>query len=152
MADITRTRGQLRALADHLARRREAILEAWRLAADVDPEVTAAAASTRNQFVDHIPDVLDAFQDRLRAQDPEEKAEARAEQKEWAAEHGTHRWQQGYRLTETMREWGHLQLCLLTELERYSAQHTELEPEVLPVARRELARLANEGVCASASR
>ena len=89
MADITRTRGQLRALADHLARRREAILEAWRLAADVDPEVTAAAASTRNQFVDHIPDVLDAFQDRLRAQDPEEKAEARAEQKELAAEHAT---------------------------------------------------------------
>ena len=96
--------------------------------------------------------MLDAFEDRLRAQDPEEKADARAEQKQWAAEHGTHRWQQGYRLTETMREWGHLQLCLLTELERYSAQHTELEPEVLQVARRELVRLANDGVCASASR
>jgi signal transduction histidine kinase len=152
MADTKRTREQLRALADHLARRREALLEAWRLATDVDPEVTSAAASTRNQFVDHIPDVLDAFEDRLRAQDPDEKAEARAAQKEWAAEHGTHRWQQGYRLTETMREWGHLQLCLLTELERYSAQHPELEPEVLPVARRELVRLTNDGVCASASR
>jgi signal transduction histidine kinase len=152
MADTKRTRGQLRALADHLARRREALLDAWRLATDIDPEVTSAASSTHNQFVDHIPDVLDAFEDRLRAQDPEEKAEARAEQKQWAAEHGTHRWQQGYRLTETMREWGHLQLCLLTELERYSAQHTELEPEVLQVARRELVRLANDGVCASASR
>src|SRR6187399_2928390 len=92
MGDTKRMRGQLRGLADHLARRREALLDAWRLATDVDPEVTSAAASTRNQFVDHIPDVLDAFEDRLRAQDPEEKAEARAEQKEWAAEHGTHRW------------------------------------------------------------
>ena len=152
MADTKRMRGQLRALADHLARRREALLDAWRLATDIDPEVTSAAASTRHQFVDHIPDVLNAFEDRLRAQDPEQKAEARAEQKEWAAEHGTHRWQQGYRLAETMREWGHLQLCLLTELERYSAQHTELDPEVLQIARRELVRLANDGVCASASR
>ena len=54
MADSKRMRGQLRALADHLARRREALLDAWRLATDIDPEVTSAAASTRNQFVDHI--------------------------------------------------------------------------------------------------
>lgn len=152
MGNPVRTRAQLRALADHLARRREALLAAWRLATDLDVEVSSAAASTRSQFVDHIPAVLDAFEDRLRADNPTDKAEARTEQKEWAAEHGTHRWQQGYRLTETMREWGHLQMCLLAELERYSAQHSELEEEVLPIARRELVRLANDGVCASAAR
>src|ERR1700741_3028872 len=147
MGDTKRMRGQLRGLAHPLARRREALLDAWRLATDIDPEVTSAAASTRNQFVDHIPDVLDAFEGRLGAQDSEEKAEAAGEPKEGAAEHGTHRGQQGYRLTETMREWGHLQLCLLTELERYSAQNTELEPEVMQVARRELVGLDNDGVC-----
>jgi signal transduction histidine kinase len=147
-----RTRAQLRALADHLARRRDALLEAWRLATDLDPEVSSAANSSHSQFVDHIPAVLDAFESRLRVQDPEEKAEARAEQREWAAEHGTHRWQQGYRLSETMREWGHLHMCLLAELERYGVQHSELESEVLQIARRELVRLANDGVCASAAR
>jgi signal transduction histidine kinase len=147
-----RTRAQLRALADHLARRRDALLEAWRLATDLDSEITSSANSTRSQFVDHMPAVLDAFESRLRAQNPEEKADARAEHKQSAAEHGTHRWQQGYRLTETMREWGHLQMCLLAELERYGVQQRELEPEVLQIARRELVRLTNDGVCASAAR
>ena len=143
---------QLRALADHLGRRREAILAAWRLAVDLDPELSSASTSTRNQFIDHIPDVLDALESRLKAQDPAEKAAARAEETEWAAEHGTHRWQQGYNLTETMREWGHLQLCLLTEVERYCKQQPELELEVPAIARREVARLATDGVCASAAR
>ena len=152
MGNPDRTRTQLRALADHLSVRREALLKAWRLATDLDAEVTSAATSTHNQFLDHIPAVLDAFESRLRAHDPDEKAQARTEQKEWAAEHGTHRWQQGYRLTETMREWGHLHMALLAELERYEVQHPELEPEVLQVARRDLVRLANDGVCASAAR
>jgi signal transduction histidine kinase len=43
-------------------------------------------------------------------------------------------------------------MCLLAELERYGLQYTELEPDVLPIARRELVRLANDGVSASAAR
>jgi signal transduction histidine kinase len=152
MSDLERRTAQLRALADHLARRRDAVLAAWRLATDIDPEVTTADASTRGQFVDHIPSVLDALEDRLRAQGPDQKFQASQEQKGWAAEHGTHRWQQGYRLTETMREWGHLHMCLLAEVERYAIEHPELEPEVLQTARRELVRLANDGVCASVAR
>lgn len=143
---------QLAALANHLSRRRDAILAAWRLAVDVDPEVSAASKSTRQQFIDHIPSVLEAFEARLRAQDPDEKAEARSEQRESAAEHGVHRWQQGYQLTETIREWGHLHLCLLAEVERFSRQHLSADSEVPAVARRELARLANEGVAASVAR
>jgi signal transduction histidine kinase len=128
------------------------VLAAWRLATNLDSEVSSAATSTPSQFIDHIPSVLDAFDGRLRAQDPEEKADARAEQREWAAEHGTHRWQQGYRLTETMREWGHLHMSLLAELDRYAVTNAELAPEVLQIARRELVRLATDGVCASALR
>ncbi|HKS57665.1 MAG TPA: sensor histidine kinase [Steroidobacteraceae bacterium] len=152
MNDSIDVRGQLVALANHLARRREAILSAWRLAIDLDPDLSSSAKSTRTQFVDHIPDVLDALESRLRAQNPEEKADARAEQKEWAAEHGTHRWQQGYDLLETMREWGHLHMSLLAEVERYAKQYLEVGSEASAIARRELARLASEGVCASAAR
>jgi signal transduction histidine kinase len=145
-------RAQLAALADHFARRRDAILDAWRLAIDIDPELNSAAKSTRSQFVDHIPEVLDAFEERLRAAGPTEKSAARHDERASAAEHGTHRWQQGYQLTETMCEWGHLHLCLLAELERYCKQHLSIESEVPAMARRELARLASDGVCASAAR
>lgn len=152
MTGQKRTRGQLHALAEYLARRRDALLDSWRLATDLDSEVSSAANTTHSQFVDHVPAVLDAFEARLRAQTVDEKADARLMQKGWASEHGTHRWQQGYRLTETMREWGHLQMCILAELDRFAQQYTELEPEVLQTARRELVRLANDGVCASAAR
>lgn len=152
MQQSQRAHEQLCALADHLARRREAILAAWRLSVDVDPELRSASTSTRSQFVDHIPDVLDAFESRLRARGPDEKEEARDLQKEEAAQHGMHRWQQGYDLTETMREWGHLHQALLAELERHGAEFSELEASVMPSARRELVRLASDGVCASAAR
>jgi signal transduction histidine kinase len=152
VANPDQTRAQLHALADYFEQRRNAILAGWRRAIDRDPELNTAARSTRNQFVDHIPDVLDTLASRLRADDPIEEAEARTEQKAWAAQHGMHRWQQGYQLTETMREWGHLHLCLLAELDRYCWQNPGIESEVAAMARRELARLASDGVCASAAR
>lgn len=55
------------ALCDHLAKRRPAILQAWRTAAEADPAQQTARALTRSQFNDHIPEVLDAFEQKLRA-------------------------------------------------------------------------------------
>ena len=92
----------LKQLAAHLAGRREAILTAWRRAVDADPALSTASTITRAQFIDHIPAVLDAFEWRLSAQLATERARAREEQKESAAEHGLHRWQQGYNQPETM--------------------------------------------------
>jgi hypothetical protein len=57
----------------------------------------------------------------LCAEDFLEKKEASAEQKKNAEEHGLHRWQQGYDHSQTMREWAHLHICLLDELEQYAA-------------------------------
>ncbi len=139
-------------LAAHLSLQRETILSAWRRAVDADPELTMTSTITRAQFIDHIPAVLDAFEHRLRAQDATDHALARKEQKESAAEHGLHRWQQGYNQPETMGEWGHLHLCLLAELENYQALDPGVEPAVMQRARRELVRLCSDGVCASASR
>jgi len=145
-------KGQLSLLADHLSNRRNDILTSWRTAVDADPDLPTASTITRNQFIDHIPAVLDAFEDRLRAEDREEREQAVADQKESAAEHGLHRWQQGYNLAETMCEWGHLHLALLHELERYRAEHQDLLSSVMPTAARALVRLCSNGVCASAAR
>ena len=148
------TRGRapdgLALLADYLAARREALLAAWRAAADADPELTAGSALSRAQFYDNIPDVLDAFERVLRARRRREHAEAASEQRESAAGHGMHRWQQGYRQREAMREWRHLQLCLVDLLEAFGAEHPDVNADVMAGARRALADLCSGGVCESA--
>ena len=142
----------LAGIAAWLGARREIILTAWRREVEADPELNSATLTTRAQFIDHIPAVLDAFERRLTAQYAAEKALAREEQKDSAAEHGLHRWQQGYNQPETMCEWGHLHLCLLQELDNYESQNRGVDASAMQTARRELVRLCSDGVNASASR
>src|SRR6185503_11533456 len=109
---------QFAALSDHLGTRRDAILRAWRNAAWADPAQTTGRSLTLGQFNDHVPEVLDAFEHKLRARAGGADARAAdAEQKQEEVKHGLHRWQQGYRLQELMHEWGNLQLCLFEELD-----------------------------------
>jgi signal transduction histidine kinase len=143
---------QLMALADHLQAERSRILLSWQESVAHDPELTTSSTISRTQFNDHIPQVLEAFEHRLRAKDPTERHQARQEQRENAAVHGLHRWQQGYDQREAMREWGHLHLSILRELESYDGKHGQLDPSVMPVARAALVRLCAEGVCESATR
>ena len=141
---------ELSGVAAYLRERREDILHAWRAAADADPLLTTANSLPKSQFNDHIPDVLDLFERKLQAwpQDPQALDQ---EQKADAATHGLQRWHQGYRLREVTREWGHLQLVLLDELERYTGGHTQRSPEAMPIARRALSQLCVESVSDSTS-
>jgi signal transduction histidine kinase len=141
---------QLDALGDYLSSRREALLQAWRKAAYADPEQTTARSLTRGQFNDHIPEVLDAFELKLRSRPG--GADARAadlDKKQEEVKHGLHRWQQGYRLQELMHEWGHLQLCLFEEIEQFAATHPEFEREALAEANRQMILLVNEAISES---
>lgn len=151
MTEPDDTNQALAALARHLAARRRAILRAWQRAVEADPELSASSSLARAQFTDHIPQLLAAFERRLQARDPLEKEVAFEDQVISAAEHGVHRWQQGYNQREAIREWGHLQYCLLSELEDYACAHPELQASAMPLARRALVRLCGEGVCESAS-
>jgi signal transduction histidine kinase len=140
---------QCTALAGHLAVRRTAILRLWRTSVGSDPQLPTASSLPRTQFYDHIPGVLDAFQQKLQAWPAKESASAEEKQKEDAASHGLVRWQQGFHLREVTREWGYLHLCLLDELESYASAHRDLEPGVMAFARRALAELCSEGVSES---
>jgi signal transduction histidine kinase len=151
MSEPTSIKSELARLATHLAGRREQILRSWLRAVELDPELTTPSGISRAQFNDHIPQVLDAFGHRLQAEDESDKAQAHSEQKRGAAEHGLHRWQQGYNQRETIREWGHLQYAVLSELEDYGRAHPQLQGDVMPVARRALVRLCGEGVAESAA-
>src|ERR1044072_835614 len=152
MTDSPASSGTLQQIAAHLGQRRDAILTAWRGAVDADPDLTTASTTSRAQFIDHIPAVLDAFGARLCAKRPSERAKAHEEQQQSAAEHGLHRWQQGYNQPETMCEWGHLHLCLLNELDSFEESHPGIEPAAMQTARRELVRLCSEGMSTSAAR
>ncbi len=148
----TQSSAQLKALASHLAARREVILEHWLKAVEGDPQLASHSFLSRSQFYDHIPAVLDAFERELRAEKRSETAAAEKEQKEGAADHGLHRWQFGYNQSEVIREWGHLHLCLVDELESYAATHCDLQDGAMSHARRALALLCSNGVNESVTR
>ena len=131
---------ELNAVAAYLRERRQVILEAWRAAADADPTLTSANALPKSQFIDHVPAVLDTLEQRLRAW-PDDPASQDEKENEDAAKHGLQRWHQGYRLREVTREWGHLQLVLLGELERFAATRATGAGEAMPIARRMLTEL-----------
>ncbi|MGH6612023.1 MAG: sensor histidine kinase [Burkholderiaceae bacterium] len=131
---------QLNSLAACLRARREAILTAWREAADDDPLLTTADSLPTSQFNDHIPDVLETFERKLQAW-PQEPPQLEKEREQDATTHGLQRWHQGYRLREVTREWGHLHLVLNDELERYALSASNRSADAMAIARRMLVEL-----------
>ena len=120
--------GELTALAEHVSRRRAAIVSDWNRAIQQDPELTEGDALPRVELVDHIPGILLAFEKRLRrAAKGTESAEMTEEAS--AAAHGLARWKQGYDLREVTRELGKLNECVVLELDRYAraTQHFSYE-------------------------
>lgn len=81
------TGNPLRAIASYLAQRQADILRRWHALVDADQELSTASSISRAQFYDHIPQVLDAFEQRLRARNEDDKQEAKAEERRSAAEH-----------------------------------------------------------------
>ncbi len=149
---MERVQQQCIGVAAYIRQSREAILDAWQNCVAADPELTTASSISHAQFTDSIPKVLDAFEHALRADDALRETQADLEQREGASEHGLHRWQQGYDLRETMREWAHLHRCILARLEGYTEQNPNLLPPVMQRAREALVRLCGEGACESAAR
>ncbi|HZT01146.1 MAG TPA: HAMP domain-containing sensor histidine kinase [Steroidobacteraceae bacterium] len=139
------------ALSTYLGQRREHLLHLWREAVRRDAELTTSAGLSRSALDDHIPSILDDFAQRLRV-GRAHRAWAELQQRRDAAEHGLHRWQQGYDIREALREWGHLESVILHELDQYAQAHPQFEPGVLSAARQALVMLCMEGTCESATR
>ena len=144
-------RGQMAALAADLLERRDVILEAWRAYGEGSPERNVASSLSRAQFNDHIPEVLDCLANMIECWPNEQDSAADEFKTQKVFDHGLQRWQQGYQLTELIREWGYLQMCVAAELERYAATHPSLEPSVMPAARRAWTQLCADGVTGSAT-
>ena len=140
----------LQQLAHHLASRRDAILAAWRQRSIGDSRQHTAGTLTRGQFNDHIPEVLEAFNRKLRSQPGGSRAAAaEGELHTQEMKHGQQRWQQGYRLPELMREWGHLHYCLAVEIDAFAVAAPDWSRPAFAAAHHELIVLVNDGISES---
>jgi signal transduction histidine kinase len=142
---------QLDALSTWLEERREHLLQLWREAVRRDAALTTSSGLSRGALNDHVPSIIDDFARRLRSEHARDREGVERQQRRDAAEHGMHRWQQGYDIREAMREWGHLGSVILRELDRYAAEHPQIAPEAISSAREALVTLCMEGTCESAT-
>lgn len=149
---ILHSNNSFNGFCDYLASRRSSILQAWRKASNQDLGQTTSHSLTRRQFNDHVPEVLDAFERKMRSLPGglEDRA-ADVQKKQEEVKHGLHRWQQGYRLQELIHEWGHLHLCLIEELNTFSAMHPELDSSYLMDVSRQMVQLIHEAMSESAT-
>ena len=131
------------ALADQLTERRDAILKAWRAAVTADETLTSGDSLPHSQLNDHIPAVLEGFEEHLRSESSD------AERLGDAASHGLHRWQQGFGLAEVVRELGRLNECVVAELESLAAVPPAKSAEVMARARMVWAQIYSVAVGAS---
>ena len=131
------------ALADQLTERRDAILKAWRAAVTADETLTSGDSLPHSQLNDHIPAVLEGFEEHLRSESSD------AERLGDAASHGLHRWQQGFGLAEVVRELGRLNECVVAELESLAAVPPVKSGEVMARARMVWAQIYSVAVGAS---
>ena len=140
----------MRRIADHLRARRRAILDAWRARASADPVTDRLAELTREEFEDDIPGTLDALEDRL-ADDRAGNDRRAFPERVSSSRHAAERWRQGVRLTGLTRDWRHLHVVLLAELEAFERETGSsggggLPPEAARQARAELAELIFDGI------
>ena len=148
MENQTKIAAQLRSLGEYVLAERHALMRAWRQSVANDPELKTARNLSRSRFDDYIPALLQAFAQQLAAWPGEGIAAATDEQEKRGAEHGAHRWQEGYALPEVAREWLHLQLVLLDLFEQH-AENERLDARTMVVARRILTLLCGNGVSRS---
>ncbi len=131
------------ALAARLTQRREVILSAWRVAVETDSSLTSGSSLPRAQLVDHIPALLEGFESQLR--EPGGDVFHIGD----AAAHGLHRWQQGFGLAEVSRELGHLNECVVKELDGYGLEDPAPPRAALAAARSLWAGIFSVAVSAS---
>ena len=136
---------QVAMLAARIVDRRERILARWREAVLRDARVQAADSLSRIQFADHIPAVLQALHDVI----VEHSGRSIARHAELAQDHGIHRWQQGYALLEVIREWSHLQVAVLAEIEQAAEEQPGFDLRAVNAAHQAVAGLCLEAMSAS---
>ncbi len=127
-------------------------MQSWRDLVDADPELIVQKGLGRRALDDHIPQAIDNFQLRLRAEHELAAAEVEAEQRDTATKHAEQRWTIGYDQREVLREWGHFQRALLVEIGRFAAAQPQFDRATLYAVCVELGHFVMESASESGAR
>ena len=129
-------------LADFFYAKIENITKLFIEAVKHDPEIDACKSGTYQQLTDHLPALLVELNELLRYGGSDK---AWAEIKKYASQHGVHRWEQGYKLDELLREIEHIRQIILTEcFIIFEERHTGLDPNSRKAARRIIHNFFND--------
>ncbi|HCE46038.1 MAG TPA: hypothetical protein DET40_21035 [Lentisphaeria bacterium] len=148
--NIKKMQAQLNALSEHLAQIQEKLLDTWRASAEGDDGLASYLHLSRTEFINHIPRILVAFCIRLNSWPKDDTPKQRQLELDAVKSHSHHRWQMGYNMQALTRDWGHLNICLLLELDDYGRSHPELQEFVLPKARQIWVKIFNDSISQSA--
>ncbi len=129
---------QLDLLTDYLYASRENMLNAWRMRCASDPASPTHTNFSREEFNDQIPSLLNHLSQRIRG----EKGKANA--LEFSEEHGLHRWQSGYSLSELSRELSQLYEVIQERFQAFLDLYPDTQAQVMTHAHRQLLELAKD--------
>ena len=108
-------------LAEFLCARKEEMIRAWIVRLQADAAIPVETL-TINQLRDHLPRLFDDLADSLRRYGIRQVVE-RTEKD--AERHGAERWQQGFNLTQLLREIMHLRAVFIYHLRIFEDLHAE---------------------------
>ena len=125
-------------LVEFLRSRREILLVKWRNVCDEDPVLSSKSSFTREEFNDQMPILLNVLNERLNNEP------VTSDPIVIANEHGLHRWQSGYPLSDLVIEMEHLFSLLLEEIQLFNESVTTLPPDAFSHVYREVFRIYSE--------
>lgn len=132
-------------LVEFLRSRREILLNTWRNVCEEDPALSSKSSFTREEFNNQMPVLLNVLLQRLN-NEPDI-----SDPVEIASEHGLHRWQSGYPLSDLIIEMEHLFTILLEEIHLFNQTGTRLPPEAYSLIYKQVFRIYSEATRGSVS-
>ncbi|MEW6734975.1 MAG: sensor histidine kinase [Acidobacteriota bacterium] len=132
-------------LALYILAQRDEIITRWSEAVRQDPEIKSSDTITYRQLIQYMPKLFDGLYSRL--QNYDQGVSATAERA--SRIHGFHRWQQGYNLSDLLREFSRLRTILLEYLTAFEQEHTDLTPPIDLAARKIVSEFLDEMALAS---
>ncbi|MBA2744243.1 MAG: PAS domain S-box protein, partial [Chthoniobacterales bacterium] len=134
-------------LADYIIGHVDWITKAWAAAIERQPDIQSAHDLTHRQVVDHLPFLCHDLAERLRTSG----TATTDTESEHARVHGTHRWEQGYRLEEVIREAGIIRHVFAVEcVDGFARGVPEFDPHARIEAETVIHRFFDDMLIASA--
>lgn len=134
--------------ADFLLAQESAIVDRWRERSEADRELDIVGRLTRAEFQNNIPAALEDFCKILATGDRTIDVLLKKD----VAEHGHHRWKQGFSLRQLIRDWGHFNQVLTETIDQYYQDQGAGQSEDRSTALRRLTEYLTEAASYSVER